>query len=88
MLELVWQLLMVLVIGVYLAAVLYRNEAARTGEAVPLGQRVRQTTAVYAVLLPLFGLMQAIRYQRWEIILIFGGVAVVLWGGVYLFTRR
>ncbi len=82
------QLMMIIGFGFFFAWGLYRSEAKKTGEYLPLGQRVRETTAVFIFIMLTLAIMQAIRYQTWQPIWILSGIAVVLGAVVYLFTRR
>ncbi len=82
------QVIMIIGFGLFFAWGLYRSEAKKTGEYLPLGERVRGTTAVFIVIMLTFAIMQAIRYQTWQPIWILSAIALILGTVVILFTRR
>lgn len=82
------QIIMIIGFGLYFAWGLYRSEAKKTGEYLPLGERVRGTTAVFILIMLMFAIMQAIRYQTWQPIWILGAIALILGTIITLFTRR
>jgi magnesium-transporting ATPase (P-type) len=80
------QLGLILGFALYFAWGLYSSEAKKKGEYLPLGQRVRETTAVFTFITLTFALFQAIRYQTWQPIWVLGSIALLLGGIITLIT--
>jgi hypothetical protein len=80
------QLVMVIGFALYFAWGFYHSEAKKTGQYLPLGQRVRETTAVFIFIMLTFALIQAIRYQTWQPIWVLGSIALLLGGIITLIT--